>query len=77
MQRLFQGGISGLTGLLQMPATINKMMIAIVAMGGITIMLIGGGMAWGFGSGRQDIGKTVTAVGQGVATVAKTAAVAI
>jgi hypothetical protein len=73
MQRIFQGMTTGIGSMLSFPATMQKLMIVGVVIGGLAILLLVGGLAWGIGSGTQNIAQTVKATGDVTKEVMKVA----
>ena len=63
MQKLFGGLLDGLGAIVSFPATIQKMLWAVVIMGGIGILAITGSIAWSIGSGGVVAAKGVEAAG--------------
>lgn len=63
LKDIFQGFSSGASAILSLPAFGQKMLIAIVAIGGIALLLLVGGLSWGIGSGSQRIDYVIKETG--------------
>lgn len=54
-----KGGAKGVEGLLSLPSTGKSVMIAMVAIGGLALVLLIAGLSVGIGTGKQDVAAMV------------------
>lgn len=74
LKDVFQSGVGAFESIASLPETGKGILIALVAIGGLALVLIVAGMSWGIGSGNQDAAAMVAA-GVAAAGVAAKAAV--
>lgn len=75
MQKIYVGATTGVGSMLSMPATAQKVTIAMVVIGGLGLLILIAGLSWGVASGKQDIARTAEAVASAAAQAAKAGAV--
>jgi len=63
MNKLFNGVFDGLGAIASFPATIQKMMWAVCAIGGLAILMIVGSISWSIGTGGKAATVGIRTVG--------------
>lgn len=62
MQRIYKGATVGIGSMLTFPSTSQNLLIAIVAVGLASMLILTLGVTYGVASGRQNVGEVVRGV---------------